>query len=81
MINTGLPLPRNTIGPSIEYLEICYKNGDRNIEAAAHLKASTVGASQTVIVRNEKLLLVHSQGIYFCEFDGPLYANLLCENY
>lgn len=35
-----------------------------------HLKARTVGASQTVIVHNGKLLLGRWQGIYFCEFDG-----------
>lgn len=46
---------------------------DRHIEgnSAAHLKASTIGASQTVIVQKGKLLLGRWQGIYFCEFDGP----------
>ena len=46
---------------------------DRHFEgnSAAHLKASTVGASQTVIIDKEKLLLGRWQGIYFCEFDGP----------
>lgn len=46
---------------------------DRHFEgnSAAHLKASTVGSSQTVIVQNGKLLLGRWQGIYFCEFDGP----------
>jgi len=46
---------------------------DRHVEdnSAAHLKASTVGASQTVIVHKGKLLLGRWQGIYFCEFDGP----------
>lgn len=38
---------------------------------ASHMKASTVGASQTVIVSEGKLLLGIWQGIYFCEFDGP----------
>ncbi|OAS87085.1 MULTISPECIES: secondary thiamine-phosphate synthase enzyme YjbQ [Metabacillus] len=38
---------------------------------AAHMKASTVGASQTVIISNGRLLLGTWQGIYFCEFDGP----------
>lgn len=38
---------------------------------AAHMKASTVGASQHVIVTNGQLLLGTWQGIYFCEFDGP----------
>ena len=37
----------------------------------AHLKASCVGSSVTVIVRDGKLLLGTWQGIYFCEFDGP----------
>ena len=47
--------------------------GDRHFEgnSAAHLKTSTVGASQTVIVQQGKLLLGRWQGIYFCEFDGP----------
>ena len=47
--------------------------GDRHLEgnSAAHLKASTVGVSQTVIIRNGKLLLGRWQDIYFCEFDGP----------
>jgi secondary thiamine-phosphate synthase enzyme len=38
---------------------------------AAHMKASTVGASQTVIITKGRLLLGTWQGIYFCEFDGP----------
>ncbi|WP_018921787.1 secondary thiamine-phosphate synthase enzyme YjbQ [Salsuginibacillus kocurii] len=38
---------------------------------AAHMKTSTVGPSQTIIVENGKLLLGTWQGIYFCEFDGP----------
>ena len=46
---------------------------DRHFEgnSAAHLKTSTVGASQTVIIHEGKLLLARWQGIYFCEFDGP----------
>ncbi|MDQ0242745.1 secondary thiamine-phosphate synthase enzyme [Bacillus fengqiuensis] len=46
---------------------------DRHMEGntAAHMKASTVGASQHVIVTKGKLLLGTWQGIYFCEFDGP----------
>lgn len=38
---------------------------------AAHMKASTVGASQHVIINEGELLLGIWQGIYFCEFDGP----------
>ncbi|SFA40460.1 secondary thiamine-phosphate synthase enzyme [Parageobacillus thermantarcticus] len=46
---------------------------DRHMEGntAAHMKASTVGASQHVIITNGKLLLGTWQGVYFCEYDGP----------
>ncbi|KAB7707085.1 YjbQ family protein [Bacillus aerolatus] len=46
---------------------------DRHAEGntAAHMKASTVGASQHVIITEGRLLLGTWQGIYFCEFDGP----------
>ncbi|MDN3018356.1 secondary thiamine-phosphate synthase enzyme YjbQ [Paenibacillus sp. BSR1-1] len=46
---------------------------DRHMEGntAAHMKASTVGSSQHVIVADGRLLLGTWQGIYFCEFDGP----------
>lgn len=48
-------------------------SGYRHIEGntASHLKAMTVGSSQTVIIDQGKLLLGRWQGIYFCEFDGP----------
>ena len=39
--------------------------------SAAHLKASVIGNSATVIIRDGRLLLGTWQGIYFCEFDGP----------
>jgi len=39
--------------------------------SAAHLKASTVGSSVTVIINNGGLSLGTWQGIYFCEFDAP----------
>jgi secondary thiamine-phosphate synthase enzyme len=38
---------------------------------ASHLKTSSVGHSQTVIINDGELLLGTWQGIYFCEFDGP----------
>lgn len=46
-----------------------YRHAEGN--SAAHLKASTVGSSQTIPVVDEQLLLGTWQGIYFCEFDGP----------
>ncbi len=37
----------------------------------AHIKASLMGPSLTVLVEGGKLVLGTWQGIYFCEFDGP----------
>ncbi|NLE25767.1 MAG: YjbQ family protein [Clostridiaceae bacterium] len=39
--------------------------------STAHLKASCIGSSQTIIVDEGRLVLGTWQGIYFCEFDGP----------
>ncbi|ALC82176.1 MULTISPECIES: secondary thiamine-phosphate synthase enzyme YjbQ [Bacillus] len=46
---------------------------DRHMEGntAAHMKSSTVGASQHIIIEQGRLVLGTWQGIYFCEFDGP----------
>ncbi|MBE6070797.1 MAG: YjbQ family protein [Clostridium butyricum] len=46
-----------------------YKHFEGN--SHAHLKSSTVGASQTLILHNGSLILGTWQAIYFCEFDGP----------
>lgn len=40
-------------------------------DAAGHVKSSLLGSSMTLIVHEGKVLLGHSQGIYFLEFDGP----------
>ena len=38
--------------------------------AAAHLKASMMGFSETVIIKDGRLVLGTWQGIYFLEYDG-----------
>ncbi|MDQ0208186.1 secondary thiamine-phosphate synthase enzyme YjbQ [Alkalicoccobacillus murimartini] len=52
--------------------------------SAAHLKASTVGTSQTVLISEGELILGQWQGIYFCEFDGPrsrtYYVKVVTDN-
>jgi len=40
-------------------------------DAAAHVKSVLVGISLSLIVSEGKLVLGHSQAIYFFEFDGP----------
>ncbi len=37
----------------------------------AHIKASLMGPSCTIIIENGRLKLGTWQGVYFCEFDGP----------
>ncbi|PSL44514.1 secondary thiamine-phosphate synthase enzyme [Salsuginibacillus halophilus] len=46
---------------------------DRHAEGntASHLKASTVGTEQTLILESGALVLGTWQGVFFCEFDGP----------
>jgi len=50
-----------------------WENGYRHAEgnAAAHVKSTLVGTSQTVPVRNGRLALGRWQGIFFADFDGP----------
>lgn len=43
----------------------------------AHLKSSLIGASETLLIDNGRLLLGTWQGIYFCEFDGPRTRRVL----
>lgn len=37
----------------------------------SHMKSTTMGASQSLIINDGKVILGRWQGIYFCEFDGP----------
>jgi secondary thiamine-phosphate synthase enzyme len=45
--------------------------------AAAHIKSSLFGASETIMVDGGRLLLGTWQGICFCEFDGPRSRKLM----
>ncbi|GAG68067.1 unnamed protein product [marine sediment metagenome] len=46
-----------------------YSHSEGN--SAAHIKASIIGSSENIPVKNNNLLLGTWQGICFCEFDGP----------
>ncbi len=46
-----------------------YRHGEGN--SAAHIKASLMGSSVMIAVRDGRLRLGTWQGIYLCEFDGP----------
>lgn len=46
-----------------------YHHNDGNCDA--HLKASVIGCSKTLLIENGRLLLGRWQGVFLCEFDGP----------
>ena len=46
-----------------------YHHAEANSDA--HLKASLIGMSETMLIENGGIVLGRWQGIYFCEFDGP----------
>ena len=54
------------------------KNGYLHAEgnSHAHIKASLMGSSCNIIIKNGKLKLGIWQGIYLCEFDGPRYRKV-----
>jgi len=58
---------------TLEELIPHHRNGYRHNEgnSDAHVKSSLVGASETICIENEKLVLGTWQAIFFCEFDGP----------
>jgi secondary thiamine-phosphate synthase enzyme len=52
-----------------------FKHSEGNSDA--HIKASLMGSSVTVLIEGGKLVLGTWQGIYFCEFDGPRSRKVL----
>lgn len=55
-----------------------WKADYRHLEgnSPAHLKASIMGSSATVVVEKGRLVLGTWQGLFFCEFDGPRNRSL-----
>jgi len=53
------------------YYRHCEGNSD------AHLKASLVGNSVTLLIEGGRLLLGQWQALYFCEFDGPRQRQMI----
>jgi secondary thiamine-phosphate synthase enzyme len=56
-----------------------FQDNYRHLEgnAAAHIKATIVGSSETMLVQGGRLLLGTWQGLFFCEFDGPRTRRVL----
>ena len=59
----------------IEHGEWLHDRIDNN--AAAHIKASLIGPSETIPISEGKLELGTWQNIFLCEFDGPRTRTLI----
>lgn len=54
-----------------------YRHAEGN--SAAHVKASMMGSSATVLIDGGRLVLGTWQGIWFCEFDGPRTRDVIVQ--
>ena len=54
-----------------------YQHGEGN--SAAHVKASLMGFSHTLLVEDGRLVLGSWQGVYLAEFDGPRRRRVLVD--
>lgn len=69
--NADKDVPRdilNTLSKLVPYKDN-YKHMEGN--AYAHVKATLIGNTASVIINNGVLVLGTWQSIFFCEFDGP----------
>ncbi|MGD2041062.1 MAG: secondary thiamine-phosphate synthase enzyme YjbQ [Anaerolineae bacterium] len=55
--------------------DVRYRHGEGN--SPAHLMSSLVGASQTLLITDGRLVLGSWQGVYLAEFDGPRTRRVL----
>jgi secondary thiamine-phosphate synthase enzyme len=69
--NTDPDVPRDILAAMDRVFPVAdhYRHAEGN--AAAHIKASLFGASQTVLIEGGRLVLGTWQVVFFCEFDGP----------
>jgi secondary thiamine-phosphate synthase enzyme len=54
-----------------------FHQNDTPTDAAGHVKSVLMGTFLCLIITNGSLLLGHSQGIVFAEFDGPRNRKLI----
>ena len=77
---TAAVLINENAGPSLEidFAQFLKKLAprDSSYNHDAHLKASLIGNSKTLMIDGGRLVLGRWQGVYFCEFDGPRRRDL-----
>jgi len=54
-----------------------YQHSEGNSDS--HIKSSIIGASETLIIKDNNLILGTWQNIYFAEFDGPRQRNVIVQ--
>ena len=54
-----------------------YAHADAERNADSHIKATLVGSSVTVLVKDGEPLLGRWQSVFLCEFDGPRQRQVL----
>jgi secondary thiamine-phosphate synthase enzyme len=54
-----------------------FRHGEGNSDA--HVKSSLVGASQTLLISEGRLVLGTWQAVYFAEFDGPRHRQMFVQ--
>jgi secondary thiamine-phosphate synthase enzyme len=50
---------------------------DTPSDAAGHIKSTLIGTSEVILIEDGDLVLGHSQGLMFYEFDGPRKRRVL----
>ncbi len=69
--NADPDVPRDILKELDKVIPFSDSYSHREGNSAAHIKASLVGASETILIEKGKLVLGTWQSVFFCEFDGP----------
>ncbi|MDX9746007.1 MAG: secondary thiamine-phosphate synthase enzyme YjbQ [Syntrophales bacterium] len=74
--NADPDVPRDILATLERLIPLHGDYRHREGNADAHVKASLMGSSQTVLFENGHLVLGTWQSLFFCEFDGPRARSL-----
>ena len=69
--NADPDVPRDILMELDKIVPLNDRYRHREGNSAAHIKASMMGASEIVFIKNGELVLGTWQSVFFCEFDGP----------
>ena len=69
--NADPDVPRDILKELDKVVPLNDNYSHREGNSAAHIKASLVGASETILIEKGRLVLGTWQSVFFCEFDGP----------